>query len=115
MSMFLADAAFALELLALVAGSYLLIKSYEQIPAKRFIKFVSFFVIIFSFLGMLCTSIFVVRELMHGCCKTMNQKESSGCQMQMRNMMENQENNKNQDMQPGQMKQHMDDIKKQEN
>lgn len=84
MSMFLTNAAFALELLALVAGSYLLIKSYEQIPAKRLIKFVSLFVIIFSFLGMFCTSVFVVREWMYGCCKTMSQKESSCWQMRMR-------------------------------
>lgn len=106
MFIFIADAAFALELIALVAGSYLLIKSYEQIPAKRFVKFVSFFVIILSFLGMLCTTIYVIRDWMYGCGNAMSQRGSYSCPMQMRDGDEG--------MMGTQPNQHMNDMMKQE-
>lgn len=106
MFMFLADAAFALEALALVAGSYLLIKSHEQIPARQFIKFISFFVIVVSFLGMLCTSIFVVRELMYGCGNAMSQRGNYVCPMQMRDS--------DKGMMGTQPNQHMNDMMNQE-
>lgn len=65
--MFIADAAFALELLALATGVFLLLKAYkEDIPFKAFTKFVSYFVIVTAFLGMLCTTTYVIRYMMNG-------------------------------------------------
>lgn len=65
--MFMADAAFALELLALVAGTYLLITACKDgVPCKAFVKFISYFVIVASILVMLCTSFYTVSYWMHG-------------------------------------------------
>lgn len=99
--MFLADAAFALELLALVAGTYLLITSTNLSQYKKFTKFISYFVIVASFLGMLCTTIFVIKELMHGCCKADGQR-NSWCPMRQKDMNT-----------PQNMQEHMDGMMKQ--
>ena len=96
--MFQADAAFALELLALIAGTYLLITSTNLSQYRKFTKFVSYFVIVASFLAMLCTTIFVIKEF--GCCKRDGQRTSS-CPMQQKDNM------------PQNMQEHMDGMMQQ--
>lgn len=60
--MFQADTAIAVELLALVAGTFLLIWSAkENIIYKGFAKTIAYFVIVVSILAILCTSYYAFR------------------------------------------------------
>ncbi|MCP5468544.1 MAG: hypothetical protein H7A32_04670 [Deltaproteobacteria bacterium] len=60
--MFQADTAFAVELLALVAGTALLIfAGRENVCCKAFAKIVGYFTIVAAILAMLCTFYYTVR------------------------------------------------------
>lgn len=78
--MFGADAAFALELLALTAGVFLLLTAYKDgTPYKAFVKFISYFVIVASILGLLCTSFYTVSYWMHGAFRPMGMDNMRYC------------------------------------
>lgn len=60
--MFQADTAFAAELLALVAGTFLLTwVAKQEVCCKTFGKVVAYFAIVASILGMLCTGYYTLR------------------------------------------------------
>ncbi len=59
---FKADTALAVELIALAAGTLLLLYAgKEQVCCKIFAKIVAYFVIIAAFLALLCTSYYTMR------------------------------------------------------
>lgn len=69
--MFLADTAFAVELLALVAGTFLLVRiSGQEVCCKTFGKVVAYFTIVASILAMLCTFYYTARYWEDGHFKT---------------------------------------------
>lgn len=77
--MFLADSAFALELLALVAGTWLLITH-----GQGFAKGVAYFTIVASILALLCTSFYSTKYWASG--KYDHGSRMGGCPMMKKAM-----------------------------
>lgn len=95
---FMANAALALTLIALVAGTILLVRvSKEEVCCKKFTKIVGIFVIVASLLLLICTVYHRVLGWSKGSCDMHDKMGASGMMMhgkEMMNMMDNEARSK---------------------
>lgn len=84
---FMANAAFALELIALVAGTIVLVRvSKEEVCCKKFTKIVGIFVIVASLLLMICTVYHRVLSCSKGSCDMHDKTGMSGMMSEPKRM-----------------------------
>lgn len=89
--MFQADTAFAVELIALVAGVFLLIwAGKEGLKHSAFAKAVAYFTIAASILAIICTSYYTIQYWKRGVFDSPKMMEDSHMQME-KNMMRNEQ------------------------